>query len=268
MFLEKLLMCGIFGFILKDSVSIGKVFSILKKLETSRYPDEDEPVGGYGAGIAVVLSDGNVVSEKVGKIGDSPVCDLEKAMGNRISDANVLVSHVRFPSSEFMSTVKYSQAAQPFVENFKPRLTIVCAHNGELENYQELRVKLGTHIFESEEIGLIDSEVVPHYFSELLNETGSAKEAIYDLLSDLKGDNSAALMQIDEENAFLHLIHKGKSKGLTIWANDKNEVIFCSRPEPLEEELKSELAIGKFEKKIMINRDEDVGLKISFSAIL
>jgi hypothetical protein len=72
------------------------------------------------------------------------------------------------------------------------------------------------------------------------------------------------LLQVDEENAFLHLIHKGSARGLIVWANDKNEVIFCSRPEPVEDELKGLLAIGKFKEKIVINWKEEAGLKLSF----
>ena len=66
-------MCGIFGFMLKKPLSMTKVMKVLQKLEVSKYPDEKLPVGGYGAGVAVLLDDGGVVSEKVGKNGDSPV---------------------------------------------------------------------------------------------------------------------------------------------------------------------------------------------------
>ena len=267
-------MCGIFGFVLRKPLSMIKVFEILKKLETSKYPDEEQPVGGYGAGVAVMLSDGDVVSEKVGKTADSPVSQLAEIMKNKIlmnaklSEASVLLGHVRFPSPENMGSVKYKEAAQPYVEHFEPQLTIVSAHNGKVENYKELKANLKTHIFESEGIGFIDSEVIPHYFGEMLNETENDDAALYELLSALKGSSAAALLQIDEEDAFLHLIYRGKARGLTVWTNDKGEVIFCSRPEPVEEELKPLLAIGRFKEKVAINRKEDAGLKLSFQAIL
>ena len=76
------------------------------------------------------------------------------------------------------------------------------------------------------------------------------------------------MLQVDEENAFLHLIFKGKARGLKVWTNDKGEVIFCSRPEPVEEEFKALLAIGKFTEKVTINWKEDAGLKLSFPAII
>jgi glucosamine 6-phosphate synthetase-like amidotransferase/phosphosugar isomerase protein len=264
-------MCGIFGFILKKPVSMTKVFQILRKLEASKYHDETQPLGGYGAGIAAMLSGGEILSEKVGKTTDSPARQLEalmakKPMDSKLTQAAVLLGHVRFPSFENMGTVKFKEATQPYVEHFEPKLTIVSAHNGSVENFKELKAKLKTHVFESDKVGFIDSEVIPHYFGEMLNEQESTDTAVYKLFSELKGSGVAALLQVDEDNAFLHLIYKGQARGLTVWNNDKNEVIFCSRPEPIEEEFKELLAIGKFEKKVTINWKENAGLKLSFPA--
>ena len=259
-------MCGIFGFILKKPLSTTKVFRVLKKLEASRYPDEAEPAGGYGAGIAVMLPDGSVISEKVGKTSDSPAAELEQTMKGKLDGASVLLGHVRFPSPQFMGTAKFKEAAQPYVEHFEPELTIVSAHNGRLENYLELKKELKAHVFESEKIGLVDSEIIPHYFGKLLNEAENTDKAVHTLQSSLKGNNVAALLQADEENTFMHLIYKGKARGLTVWTNQRNEVIFCSRPEPVEEELKTLLAAGKFKTKVSITPREDAGLKLSFPA--
>jgi glutamine phosphoribosylpyrophosphate amidotransferase len=221
-----------------------------------------------------MLPDGDVISEKIGKTTHSPVAQLEEIMKNklvmnaRLANATVLLGHVRFPSAENMSTVKYKEATQPYVEHLQSQLTIVSAHNGNVENYKELKAKLKRHVFESEKTGFVDSEVIPHYFGELLNELESTDSAVYELFSALKGSSVAALLQIDEENALLHLIYKGKARGLTVWANDAGEVVFCSRPEPAEEELKSLLAISKFKVKAAIDWKEDAGLKLSFPAIL
>lgn len=259
-------MCGIFGFVLKKPLSMKVILEILKRLEASQYPDETQPVGGYGAGMAVMLSDGNVIAEKVGKTSDSPTAALADIVKEKLAEASVLVGHVRFPSSEFMGNVSHKEAAQPYVENFEGGITIVGAHNGLVENYKELRDKIMGHVFESERVGFVDSEVVPHYFGELLNELESTGEAVYELFSSLKGNNVVALLQIDEENAFVHLIHKGTSRGLIVWTNEKGELIFSSRPEPVEEELKELLAVNKFRRKIVINSMEDVGLTLSFPA--
>ena len=266
-------MCGIFGFVLRKPLSMNKVFKVLEKLETSKYEFEEQPVGGYGAGIALMLPDGNVISEKVGKTADSPAGQLEQIikkmtlMDAKLTSATVLLGHVRFPSPENGSTVKFKEAAQPYVEHFEKDLTVVSAHNGRVENYEELKSQLKTHVFESQKIGLIDSEVVPHYFGEMINELENSDAAAYELLAAIKGPNACALLQIDQENAFLHLIHKGKSRGLIVWTNKKGEVIFCSRPEPVDDELKSLLNVGKFQRKITINPGEDAGLKLSFPAV-
>lgn len=260
-------MCGIFGFVLRKPLSLTKVFKVLKKLEVSKYPDETQPVGGYGAGVAVMLQDGNIISEKVGKTAsESPVEQLSGIFKTRLTEATVLLSHVRFPSDELMGSVKFREAAQPYIENFEPELTIVSIHNGRVTNAPELKAKLKTHVFESEKAGFVDSEVIPHYFGEMLNELENTDAAVYGLWTALEGPNAVALLQVDNENAFMHLIHKGKTRGLTVWANDKNEMIFCSRPEPVEQELKTLLAVGKFKEKIIIKCQEDAGLKLSFPA--
>jgi glucosamine 6-phosphate synthetase-like amidotransferase/phosphosugar isomerase protein len=259
--------CGIFGFVLKKPISMNKVVKVMQKLEVSKYPDEKVPVGGFGAGVAVLLDDGGVVSEKVGKTADSPVTQLAETLKPTLSEARVLIGHVRHPSLEFMDTVKFKEAAQPYVENFEPELTVVSAHNGRIENYLELKAKLKEHVFESEKAArLIDSEVVPHYFGALLNETDDGVQAVHTLMDSLKGKTvgSIALLQLDEENQVLHLLHKGWSRGLTVWANTKGEVIFCTRPEPVQEELKETLSRGGFKEKVVVKPHEEAELNLSF----
>jgi glucosamine 6-phosphate synthetase-like amidotransferase/phosphosugar isomerase protein len=252
-------MCGIFGFALTKTMPLVGVFKLLEKLEVHQYPEELKPVGGYGAGVAILLNDGSVLFEKVGKINNSPVRQLAKIVNAKVNDASVLIGHVRMPSPEFKET------AQPYVVELDPNLTIVSVHNGKVENYKELREKLGKeHVFESEKVELIDSEVIPHYFEELLNEIDDIDEALYTLFCALQGSNAIAMLQIDEENTFLHLIHKGKTRGLTVWTNEQNEVIFCSRKEPLIEEFNDTLVRGKFKEKVSIAWREDVGLKLSY----
>jgi glucosamine 6-phosphate synthetase-like amidotransferase/phosphosugar isomerase protein len=257
-------MCGIFGFVMKKPLSMAKVFRVLQKLEINQYLGEPRPVGGYGAGVAVLLDDGSILSEKVGKVADSPAGLLADMMRAKLAEASVLIGHVRFPSPEFIGTAKFKETAQPYVGQFEEELSIASVHNGKVENYKELKEKLKEHVFESDKVGFVDSEIIPHYFSELINEIENVDEAVYELMCSLKGPNSVAMLHVDDENAFLHLVHKGKTRGLTVWANEKNEVIFCSRPEPVIEELKEELVRGKFKAKASIKWREDAGLKLSF----
>jgi glutamine phosphoribosylpyrophosphate amidotransferase len=179
----------------------------------------------------------------------------------------VLLGHVRFPSGEFLATAKFKEAAQPYIGAFERELTVVSVHNGRLGNYKELAERLKGHVFESAKVGVIDSEIIPHLFSEIINEGQDAGEAADTLLCSLKGKTvgSIALLHLDSENALLHILHKGWSRGLTVWANETGEVIFCSRPEPVLEELKETLAKGKFKEKVAIAPREDAGVRLSAS---
>jgi len=89
---------------------------------------------------------------------------------------------------------------------------------------------------------------------------------LHQLLDSLKGKTvgSIALLQLDEENQVLHLLHKGWSRGLTVWANNKGEVVFCTRPEPVMEELEETLSRGGFKEKVVIKPREEAEVRMSF----
>jgi len=257
-------MCGIFGCALKKPITTTKVFNVLKKLEAHRYPQEKTTLGGYGAGIAVLLPDGSVFSEKVGKISDSPATSLAEIVRPNITKASVLLAHVRMPSPEFMNTAQYRETAQPYVVEFDPSLTIISVHNGKIENYREMRAELGEeHVFESERYELIDSEVIPHYFEEVLEEEEDPEKALNTLFSTIKGRNTLSMLQITEENIYLHLIHKRWTRGLAIWTNPEGEVFFSSRKEPVMEEFANELDKGNFNEKISIAYHQNANFKIT-----
>jgi glucosamine 6-phosphate synthetase-like amidotransferase/phosphosugar isomerase protein len=257
-------MCGIFGFALKKPIPTVQALKVLEELEVHKYASEPTPVGGYGAGVAVLDKDGGVVHWKVGKVGGaSPAKQLASIVD--AGEASVLIGHVRMPSPEFMATAKFKEAAQPYVVQRDPMLTVASVHNGKVQNYEELRAKMGkAHLFESEKLKLIDSEVIPHFFEELLSEKEETDEALYSLFCTLQGSNAIALLHAGEENAFIHLIHKGKTRGLKVWTNDRNEMVFCSRREPLTKEFGDILSKGEFKEKVSISYHEDAGLKLSF----
>jgi len=256
-------MCGIFGFALKKPLPMVKVFRVLEKLEVHQYPQEPLPVGGYGAGVALILEDGNVFVEKVGKVGDSPAKKLAELV--KVDEASVLVGHVRMPSPEFMKTAKHKETTQPYVVEREPEWTVVSVHNGKVENYGKIRKMLsGAHVFESERFELIDSEVIPHFFEEMLSEKEEVTEALYSFFCALQGSSAIAMLQLGEEDSFLHLLHKGKTRGLIIWANERSEVVFCSRKEVLTEELGNLLSRGRFKEKVSISFREEAGLVLSY----
>ncbi len=257
-------MCGVFGFSLQKSLPLKSVFSVLENLEVHRYHDEPTQVGGYGAGVALLLENGDVLVEKVGKIAEHPAKKLRESV--KVGKTSVLISHVRMPSPEFMKTSGNKETAQPYVVERDPKLTVVSVHNGKIENYKEIRKTLGNaHVFESEKSELIDSEVIPHFFEETLNEKEDVTEALYSFFCALKGSSTIAMLQLGEEDSFLHLLHKGKTRGLTVWTNELNEVIFCSRKEVLTEEFWKLFPKGKFREKISIPCREEAGLVLSYS---
>jgi hypothetical protein len=100
----------------------------------------------------------------------------------------------------------------------------------------------------------------------MLNEKKDSEQAVHKLMDSLKGPmvGSIAMLQLDEEEQVLHLLHKGWSRGLTVWANDKGEVIFCSRPEPVLEELKEVLSRDGFKEKAVIKLREEAELNLPF----
>ena len=257
-------MCGIFGFALNRRVPMVKVFRVLQKLEVHQYPNEPKPIGGFGAGIAILKKDRSVLLEKVGKTRDvSPAKYLSEIVN--VNEASVLVGHVRMPSPQFMETAKFKETSQPYLTQCLHGLKIISAHNGNVTNYKSIREKLSAkHVFESEKIELIDSEVIPHLFEELLIENANPKEALENLYQALEGSNALSLLQSTPKRLLLHFVHKGKTRGLTIWKNDYGEVVFCSRKEPLMEEFGDILEKGGFKEQVAIPYGEEGNLKLTF----
>jgi glucosamine 6-phosphate synthetase-like amidotransferase/phosphosugar isomerase protein len=256
-------MCGIFGFALKEPVVLSEVFAVLEKLEVHQYPNESKPVGGFGAGVAVLADDGQVALKKVGKVSGSPAKSLSEIV--ELREARVLVGHVRMPSPEFVGSAGFRETAQPYVTE-QGDVAVVSVHNGKLENYKELRAKLGhSCVFESErKAELIDSEVVPHFFAQLLTENATVDKALDKLLSGLEGNNTVGLLHVARKGAFLHFVHKGKTRGLRVWVNHNSELVFCSRKEPLTGFFVDLLKKGGFTEKASIGWQEDARLKLSF----
>jgi glucosamine 6-phosphate synthetase-like amidotransferase/phosphosugar isomerase protein len=255
--------CGIFGFALTKPVRLKSVFRIVESLEIQQYSRERRPVGGYGAGLAILQEDNTLLLKKVGKSDKaSPAKRLSSLV--KSEEARILIGHVRMPSLQFMKTARYPETAQPYVANCSKSTTVVSAHNGFIKNYKAIRRQLGQmHSFESESIELVDSEVIPHYLEEILKEKG-VDEALHVLRSTLQGSMALTLLQMSAEGKSLHLVHKGKTRGLVIWENARNEVVFCSRKEPVMAEFADVLAGGKFREKVSIGWNEEKSLSVSY----
>ncbi len=261
-------MCGIFGIALREPTSLGDILKTLERLEVQQNVEELKPVGGYGAGIAV-LTDEEVLCEKIGSVDGSPARALSGVINKKgFHDSAVVLGHVRMPSPEYMDTASKRATAQPYIAQSDKNLTVASVHNGKVENFLEIRKLLGAkHILESEKIGLVDSEVIPHYFVDLLEANDDVDQALYSLFTGLNGSGAIGLLHVDDENSMIHVVHKGLTRGLVVWSNDKNEVLFCSRTEPVTEMLHHVLKKHKFREKISIGYHENIGLQVSFPFI-
>ncbi|MGQ9726533.1 MAG: hypothetical protein ACUVQL_05330 [Candidatus Bathycorpusculaceae bacterium] len=96
-----------------------KVFRVLQKLEVHQYPNEPRPVGGFGAGVAILKRDSRIILEKVGKSCDiSPARCLSEIVN--LEEASVLVGHVRMPSPQFWKPQILKKQNSPTLPNVLP----------------------------------------------------------------------------------------------------------------------------------------------------
>jgi glucosamine 6-phosphate synthetase-like amidotransferase/phosphosugar isomerase protein len=259
-------MCGIFGFMLTRPQQIAPALEVLKSLETHQYPNEENPVGGHGAGVFFSGADGKETFLKVGKTSESPAKTLAQKVLAAQSQASLFIGHVRRASPEFLHTVLFKESTQPYVSSCAANLRVAAVHNGFVSDYLEIRKKLRLkHLFESEkENGLIDSEIIPHFFEELLLDGAGLDGALNMLLEQLENQNNALCMlvlnsrQVGDHIVFLHT---GKTRGLTVWSNGKGEVMFSSRKEPMKYAFGDFLEKHGFEERLSIGWKEPKNIK-------
>ena len=249
-------MCGIFAYIGLNPIPLEIVFKILSQLEVDQLPVDKSPVGGHGAGIAIITKN-KIYFNKIGKENEiSPANKLWEIIKNEwsIKEANIIIGHVRRASPKFNHTIKYKECTQPYIAKCTNKYTIISVHNGFLKNYEELKSKFKLkHKFESEKITLIDSEVYPHLMEELIINYGDNENTTNKLLELTIGNNTTAILAIKDKNISLHVIHKGATRGLYVWRNE-NTLLLCSRKHIIEENIGKQ--IEKLNLKIKINPKE------------
>jgi len=257
--------CGIFGYLLKEPLDLTYTLEILKKLEVYSYPGRPNPIGGHGAGVSYLTPEGKVFLRKVGKTNGLPAADLVSSLEVKGVSPTVLLSHVRRASPQFNETVKYSECTQPYKAECIGGTTVVSIHNGFLRNYVELRDGLSVlHRYESAKVELIDSEVFPHIYEELVEAEG-AEKALERLFCATEGSATVALLSLKEGERALSLLHKNRTVGFNLWMNSDREVLFCSRWEPVEELLGDLLKRGGFKRKVFIDYGEIAGAYFCFN---
>ncbi len=262
-------MCGIFAYIGKKPLSINQVLQLLRLLEKDQEPDERNPVGGDGAGIAYLNHRNEFTLTKVGRTGGSPVDELSRMVEHSSESSTVILAHVRHSSPEFQKTISHPECTQPYRPTCTKDLTVFTAHNGFLQNYLQLKSSLTEkHHFESEEIQLIDSEVIAHVFEEALTKQRDPAKAAHALYEQTEGTNvqgnTAVTIARNGDETHLGAVQKGKTRGLVIWANSQNEVVVCSREKPIQNVLASVLAENGYQKIINITCNDTVNTEVHF----
>ncbi|HEY3281495.1 MAG TPA: glutamine--fructose-6-phosphate transaminase (isomerizing) [Armatimonadota bacterium] len=161
-------MCGITGYV-GTRASLPVVLEQLKRLEYRGYDS---------SGVALLLGDQLEVVRSVGKL-----ASLESRVAGMESKAQVGIGHTRWATH-----------GAPSDENAHPHIdckgTFAVAHNGIIENYQELREWLMErgHHFTSE----TDTEVLPHLFEELYE--GSVEQTLQKAFQRVEGSYACAIV--------------------------------------------------------------------------
>jgi len=264
-------MCGIFAYIGSQPIPIQQVLELMRLLEKDQEPGEKNPVGGDGAGIAYLSQRNEFTFTKVGKTNGSPVNKLSRKIEHNAESSTLILAHVRHASPEFQHTIKHAGCTQPYRPTCTKGLTVFTAHNGYLANYQQLKKNLtGTHQFESEETQLIDSEVTAHVFEEALTKQNDPTKAAHTLYERTQGTdkqgNTIITVTLNNSQAYIDAIHKGKTRGLVVWANPQNEAIICTREKPAQKILGSILKKNKYQKIINITRHDTTNTETHFNA--
>ncbi|RLE74412.1 MAG: hypothetical protein DRJ44_07505 [Thermoprotei archaeon] len=244
--------CGLLLWI--GNASPVEIVKILDRLEEHKLAGEPSPVGGHGAGIALIANcDFNIL--KVGGV-DGPSRKLAMKLGKLSKTYPIILGHVRRASKEFLKSIPYSWAAQPYackcLEN-----KVVSIHNGLIENYNELYRLTSGHVYESYNPGIIssiiDSEVIPHVYSDFLK-TGNVEDATKNLYNVIKGNNTWITLAIIREDIYAGIYHKGKTRGLNVYTS-KDKLIAVTRAEALEkplEDMRKEVEIKPKEEACVL----------------
>ena len=263
-------MCGIFAYIGNQLLSIQQVLELMRLLEKDQEQGEKNPVGGHGAGIAYLNQRNEFTFTKVGRTNGSAVDTLSRQIEHNAESSTLVLAHVRHASPEFQHTIKHAECTQPYKPTCTKNLTVFTAHNGYLENYQQLKNNLtGTHYFESEKTQLIDSEVIAHVFEEALTKQNDPTKAAHTLYEQTQGTdtqgNTIVTVTHHKRQTRLDAIQKGKTRGLVIWTNPQNETIISTREKPTQQTLGAVIAKNHYQKIIDITRNDTTNAEIHFN---
>ncbi len=215
-------MCGIVGYVgRKDVTSV-----ILVGLEKLEYRGYDS------AGIATLEKEGLRITKRSGRLKH-----LYALVNGRPSTARVGLGHTRWATH-----------GAPTDSNAHPHMDceqkIAVAHNGIIENFQELREELIArgHQFRSD----TDSEVIPHLIEGYLREGKTLFEAVLATVQRLKGSFALVILAEQEPDK---LIGVRKDSPLVVGVGDGEMFLASDIP-----------AILSHTRKVIILGDEEIAV--------
>jgi len=169
-------MCGIIGLVSKDLFSVkNDLLKLLKKLEYRGYDS---------AGFATIEG---VIDKQTGGI--SGFIDT---VDENIR-TNIAISHTRWATHGGVTKTN----AHP---HFNKDRSIICVHNGIVENFQELKTKLEKQGYKF--MTETDTEIIPHYFDQKLKAGKTIEQAIPDFFKDIKGTFAVLLFEKDSDKLY------------------------------------------------------------------
>lgn len=204
-------MCGISAYIgKKDAAHV--VLECLKKLEYRGYDSwgivalKDSAGNSSGSSFSVI--------KRIGKIGEVNSSYLKEAIGG---ESRIAIGHTRWATHGGVT----EQNAHP---HFDCKKQFAVAHNGIIENYQELREGLLAkgHIFSSQ----TDTEIIPHLIEEAATRAGSFPEAVREASNQLKG--KSAFVAISASLNKIVVVRKGSPLIIGVNEGDNSEFYVAS----------------------------------------
>jgi glucosamine--fructose-6-phosphate aminotransferase (isomerizing) len=214
-------MCGIVGYIGQENKAVDIVISGLQTLEYRGYDS---------AGIAYLESGKLVARKYVGR-----VQTLVTAVGKTVPRSNTALGHTRWATHGTPTLAN----AHP---HFNQAKTIMVAHNGIIENYEQLRGTLRKHgyHFESE----TDTEVIPHLLDYYASRSKNFAEAFAKTLQQLRGAYGLLVMtSLDPDNLYAARLGSPLVLGLT----ENGTSIIASDPAALIMHTKKVVYLNDYE---------------------
>ena len=166
-------MCGIFAYIGKRTDAPEIVFEGLKLLEYRGYDSW---------GISYIDKQVLKIEKHTGKIGSSKL--------SKITKTNIALAHTRWATHGGIT----DENAHPHLD-CKNQIAVI--HNGIIENYHELKLKLSknNHAYKSE----TDTEVVSHLIEDELKTKG-IRQATFDVFMSLNGSNAICALDKNSQS--------------------------------------------------------------------